>query len=171
MFSELYEFSKTSDVLGRPPCWGNAFIPTLRVVINLHPTFRSLAKEDHLSQAIQIALWCTLNVTEYLSLLPLFQLVNKTSFEWLFHQCLCTLQQVSQSWFYWHFGLAHFLSSDLREQQPSPPPTRCQQSSLKKDSKKHLQILSSISWRDNCSLLRTTEVETHTQVLVVEMIL
>ena len=79
MFSELYEFSKTSDVLGRPPCWGNAFFPTLRVVINLHPTFRSLAKEDHLSQAIQIALWCTLNVTEYLSLLPLFQLVNKTS--------------------------------------------------------------------------------------------
>lgn len=51
MFSELYEFSNTSDMLGRPPCWGNAFIPTLRVVINLHPAFRSLAKEDHSSQA------------------------------------------------------------------------------------------------------------------------
>lgn len=86
--------------------------------------------------------------------------------------------EISHPGFYRHFGLAHFLSRGLfsallrlHEQQPSPPPTRCQPQCLNKDSKKHLQILSSVSWRDSCSLLRNTVVETLTQVFVVEMIL
>lgn len=84
---------------------------------------------------------------------------------------------ISHPGFYRHFGLAHFLSRGLfsalrlHEQQPLPPPTRCQLQCLNKDSKKHLQILSSVSWRASCSLLRNTVVETHTQVFVVEMIL